>query len=166
VPEQSSCKETPIALVDSAVVAMRELILAGEHYRMAISVHLGLTVNESQAVSYVSTRGPIGQGELAAAMSFTTSSTTALVDRLERRGIAERRNDPTDRRRSIIALSPRGEVELEEVRTWMAQAFSGLDEREVEAARTLLLKLASNLRGFTDSVLASQPADARARRRL
>ncbi len=160
---------TPVtapAPLDGAVVAMRELILSGEHYRVAVAVHLRLTVNESQAVSYLFARGPIGQGELAAAMSFTTSSTTALVDRLEQRGIAERRNDPNDRRRSIIALSPGGQVELEEVRTWMGHAFAGLDEQEVAAARDLLLKLASNLRLYTDSILEHQGAHPRPRRRL
>jgi len=157
---------TPPALVDGAVVAMRELILSVEHYRVAVAVHLRLTVNESQAVSYLFARGPIGQGELAAAMSFTTSSTTALVDRLEQRGIAERRNDPNDRRRSIIALSPGGEVELEEVRMWMEHAFAGLDEQEVAAARDLLLKLARNLRAHIDSVLKRQDEQSRPRRRL
>ncbi len=166
VPDPSSTEVTSSPLVDDAVVAMRELILAGEHYRSAIAVHLGLTVNESQAVSYVFARGPIGQGELAAAMGFTTSSTTALVDRLERRGIAERRNDPSDRRRAIIALSAQGEAELDGVRTWMGNAFSGLEPHEVETARTLLLTLASNLRGFTDSVLEGQPGGSRARRRV
>ncbi|MDQ2758102.1 MAG: MarR family winged helix-turn-helix transcriptional regulator [Actinomycetota bacterium] len=165
MPDPTSPALRPPVL-DHAVVAMRELILSGEHYRTAVAVHLGLTVNESQAVSYLLARGPIGQGELAAAMSFTTSSTTALVDRLERRGVAERRNDPTDRRRSIIALSSRGEAELDEVRTWMAKAFSGLDEQELGLARDLLLTLASNLRGLTDSVLASQGPHSRPRRRL
>jgi len=156
----------PSDLLDGAVFAIRELILSGEHYRLAVAVHLGLTVNESQAVSYLFARGPIGQGDLAAAMSFTTSSTTALVDRLERRGIAERRPDPGDRRRSIIALSAQGEDELQEVRHWMSNAFLDLDDEELEETRVLLLKLARNLRSFTNSVVELESQHARPRRRL
>lgn len=152
--------------LDEAVVAVRELILAGEHYRLATALHMGITVNEAQAVSYLFARGPMGQGELAAAMSFTTSSTTALVDRLEKRGIAERRADPTDRRRATIALSDVGTTELTEVRSWMAQAFVGFDDRELGEAGQLLRTLAANLRSFTDEVLEREPKRERPRRRL
>ncbi|TQJ08610.1 MarR family winged helix-turn-helix transcriptional regulator [Lapillicoccus jejuensis] len=154
------------ALLDEAVVAVRELILAGEHYRLATALHMGITVNEAQAVSYLFARGPMGQGELAAAMSFTTSSTTALVDRLEKRGIAERRADPTDRRRATIALSETGTQELTEVRSWMSNAFTGLDDTELGEAGELLRRLAANLRSFTDEVLEKEPKRERPRRRL
>src|SRR6185437_4152863 len=88
-------------VLEDAVAALREVILAGEQYRRAASRHLGLTISESQAVSYLMARGPMGQTELGAALGFNTSSTTALVDRLERSTIAERVAHPTDRRRSI-----------------------------------------------------------------
>ena len=152
--------------MDEAVVAIRELILAGEHYRLATALHMGITVNEAQAVSYLFARGPMGQGELAGAMSFTTSSTTALVDRLEKRGIAERRADPTDRRRATIALSDVGTAELTEVRAWMSHAFTGLDERQLGEAGEMLRTLAANLRSFTDEVLEKEPKRERPRRRL
>lgn len=152
--------------LEDAVIAVRELILAGEHYRLATALHMGITVNEAQAVSYLFARGPMGQGDLANAMSFTTSSTTALVDRLEKRGIAERRADPTDRRRATIALSETGTRELTEVRSWMSHTFTGLDEDELVRAADLLRTLAGNLRSFTDEVLQKEPKRERPRRRL
>ena len=68
---------------EEAVAALRELILAGEQYRLAAARYLGLTVSESQAISYLMARGPMGQTDLGAALGFNTSSTTALVDRLD-----------------------------------------------------------------------------------
>lgn len=150
----------------AAVVALRELILSGEHYRLTVATYLGLTVNESQAVSYLFARGPMGQGELGAAMSFTTSSTTALVDRLEKRGIAVRIADPGDRRRSTIALSPDGEKELAEVRQWMGHAFDDIDDGDLACLTTNLVCMAEALRRHTDVIDDRSSPHQRPRRRL
>ena len=88
--------------IDTAVAALRELILAGERYRLVVAHHLGVTVSESQALSYLLARGPMGQTDLGNALHFTTGSTTSLVDRLERRGFVERVSDPQDRRRNTV----------------------------------------------------------------
>ena len=72
----------PTAARDAATAALRELILAGERYRIAVASHLDLTVNESRAISHLLARGPMGQTDLATALGLTTSSTTTLVDRL------------------------------------------------------------------------------------
>src|SRR6478736_630071 len=63
---------------DDATVALRELILAGERYRIAVAARLDLSVNESRTISYLLARGAMGQTELSTALGLTTSSTTRL----------------------------------------------------------------------------------------
>jgi DNA-binding MarR family transcriptional regulator len=46
---------------------------------------------------------------LAARLDYDASNLSVLVDRLERRGVVERRPDPGDRRVKALALTPEGE---------------------------------------------------------
>jgi DNA-binding MarR family transcriptional regulator len=93
----------------AAVRSLRALIMAGERYRLTVAGLLGLGTTETQALSYLAVHGARGQSELARDLSLTSSAATALVDRLERHGAAERARHPTDRRRTTIRLTPRGE---------------------------------------------------------
>jgi DNA-binding MarR family transcriptional regulator len=51
--------------------------------------------------------------EVARALHCDTSNATGLVDRLEQRGLIERRPSPTDRRVRAVALTEAGVVERE-----------------------------------------------------
>jgi DNA-binding MarR family transcriptional regulator len=97
------------AAMAEAVTNLRALIMAGESYRLAVAGSGGLGTTESQAISYLAVHGPRGQSELARDLGLTSSAATALVDRLERHGAAERTPHPTDRRRTLIRLTARGE---------------------------------------------------------
>lgn len=107
-PPTADAAPDDAALAD-AVTNLRALILAGESYRLAMAVSGGLGTTDSQAVSYLAVHGARGQSELAQALSLTSSAATSLVDRLERHGVAERAPHPSDRRRTLIRLTPRGE---------------------------------------------------------
>lgn len=142
---------SPDECLAEAVAALREVILAGEYYRLKAAAHLGLSVSESQAVSYLLARGPVGQTDLANALGFNTSSTTALIDRLERRGIAERRPHAHDRRRSNVQLSEAGFRALADVPTWMADAFSSIETTELAGLTTQLRAIAVALHALAAS---------------
>src|ERR687885_2218251 len=93
---------------EEAIRSLRALILAGERYRQVLSDYVGLGVTETQAVSYLTVHGDRGQNELAADLGLSRGTSTALVDRLERQGIAERYPHPVDRRRTLVRLTARG----------------------------------------------------------
>jgi DNA-binding MarR family transcriptional regulator len=59
-------------------------------------------------VSSLAVQGERGQTDLARDLQLTSSASTALVDRLERQGVAERVRHPHDRRRTIVRLTERG----------------------------------------------------------
>lgn len=149
-----------------AVRSLRSVILAGEHYRLAVATHLGISVNESQAISYLFAEGPLGQTDLAQRMNLTTSTVTGLLDRLERRGLTQRVPDPHDRRRSTVHLSERGHGELNEVRGWMTHAFGSFDRTQLTRLATDLKALADGLRGFTEVVATADSPYEPPRRRL
>jgi DNA-binding MarR family transcriptional regulator len=141
----------------AAVTALRELVLAGEKYRQIASAYLQVDVGQAQAISYLYSRGAMGQSELGALLGFNTSSVTALVDRLERDDIARRLPHPTDRRRSRVELTDHGRAAVNRLGPWFAGAFKNVDPSALPEATAVLAAIAADLRSQAAN-LAGQPA--------
>jgi DNA-binding MarR family transcriptional regulator len=90
------------------------------------------------------------QQQLVTRSLIDPSSMVAVIDELEKMGLAERRVHPEDRRKHAVYLTARGRRTLERARvaaTKMAdELLAPLDDREREVLRKLLRKLA----GFQD----------------
>ena len=132
--------------VVEAVEALRELILAGDHYRQNMTAYLNLDMSQTQALSYLYNRGDMGQSELGALLGFNTSSMTALVDRLERAGIAERRPHPSDRRRSVVHLTSSGRQAIRTTGRWFVRAFDHIDASQLPDLTAAFTAIAADLR--------------------
>ena len=64
---------------------------------------LGINVVDLQTLSFIARGdGPVTAGEISARTELPTSTTTRVLDRLEKRGFIERRADPNDRRRVVL----------------------------------------------------------------
>jgi DNA-binding MarR family transcriptional regulator len=72
-----------------------------------------------------------------------------LVDRLEARGLLERRMDPSDRRIRRLHLLPAAEPILKEIQRYKEELFrdvtGDLDEQTVELVTNALLKMKAQL---------------------
>jgi DNA-binding MarR family transcriptional regulator len=68
----------------------------------------GLTPNDARALTSLSSRDGRTMGSLAEEWKCDASTATWIVDRLEQRGLAERRPHPTDRRARLVLLTARG----------------------------------------------------------
>ena len=83
--------------------------------------------------------------ELAEDNMLTSGAMTNRIDRLENAGLVERREDPKDRRRVLVRLTPKGLQRIEsaaEARFRSARAaVSGLTERERQRLDQLLRKV-------------------------
>jgi DNA-binding MarR family transcriptional regulator len=69
---------------------------------------LGLTFPLAHALRVLDPDRPRPMRELAAELFCDASNVTALADRLESKGLAERHPDPGDRRVKALALTPEG----------------------------------------------------------
>jgi DNA-binding MarR family transcriptional regulator len=142
--------------LDEAVRNLRALILAGENYRQVLAQVLQLGVTETQALSYLAVHGDCGQTELAGHLGLTSSASTALVDRLERQGIAERYAHPTDRRRLLVRLTDRGLGVVDQSRRWLAAAFEHVPPDELPALTAALRLLADDLRAHSMKISSGE----------
>jgi DNA-binding MarR family transcriptional regulator len=111
---------------------------------------LGVTSTQASLLGAIYRSGGIGLSELAARERMGAPTLVAHIDKLESAGLVERaRNDPNDRRRVVLNLTPLGRQvvhTLTQRRTaWLAARLADLspgDLAAIEAAIDALEKLA------------------------
>jgi DNA-binding MarR family transcriptional regulator len=112
---------TKAALAADAWRAIFDFIVATAGHRNAVLAHLGLTPNDSRAIAALDREVGRTMRALSDEWECDASTTTWIVDRLEAKGLAERRAHPTDRRVRLVALTPRGEATKAEM---IAQTYT------------------------------------------
>ncbi len=68
-----------------------------------------LTIAQLRTLLVLAEEGPLVIGQIAHRMGIGLSTGGHLVDRLVQAGLAERTEDPEDRRRTLARLTPKGE---------------------------------------------------------
>ncbi len=74
----------------------------------AMAAELELSPAQCHVLNLLEPGRPMPMGQLAGALSCDASNVTGLVDRLESRGLIERRPSEQDRRVKVISLTPLG----------------------------------------------------------
>ena len=114
---------------DRAVSGLRELILAGEALRSAVAAHFGCGVRETEAVSYLVARGDLTAGGLARELGLSPATSTDLIDRLERAGLATRSINPRNRRQVLVHATDLAHRHAAEVRDAFAESIAAAPHR-------------------------------------
>lgn len=73
---------------------------------------LGMVPSEIRALLTLWDLGNMTVGELATQVRLSSAAITTLVDRLERRGLIEREEHPTDKRRVVLHVTKKAEQTL------------------------------------------------------
>ena len=99
------------------------------------------------------------QNEMAGLCEVEPITVGRLVDRLEARGLLERRLDPADRRIRRLHLLPASEPILKEIQRYKEELFreitDGLDESTVDLVTAALLKMKIQLTMETPAKIAA-----------
>ncbi len=69
----------------------------------------GVNGREAAVLRAIDGPQPLAQGEIARRMGIDRTTMVALVDELQARGLVQRRQDPGDRRRNVVELTPAGQ---------------------------------------------------------
>ncbi len=100
----------------------------------------GLSLPRTRALEVIAGEGPIRLKYLAGRFDCTPASVTDMVDGLERDGLAQRRPDPSDRRASLVTVTPAGQAALDAARVRMAGAFDAIFSVLDQEERLVLLR--------------------------
>ena len=116
---------------------MFELIHLSKRRFMAIASEFELSPPQVMALRQLDPDEPKPMSELALALRCDNSNVTGIVDRLEDRGLVERRSATHDRRVKMLAVTPRGAEVRERLAERLEQAPAPLARLSPEDQRTL-----------------------------
>ena len=125
----------------------------------------GLSHAALNALAVIEGEGePMLTGEVAVRMHVTSGTVTSLLDNLERKGYVVRSDDPDDRRRVLVDITPAAQAVLDEALPAVQQIARLVTERvSVEQQQTLLATLA-DIRAAVAAIPDELPAPKPRRR--
>ncbi|MGO1972150.1 MAG: MarR family winged helix-turn-helix transcriptional regulator [Propionibacteriaceae bacterium] len=85
-----------------ATVLLRDVLVLNDEVEFEMRKHLDTSETDFQAMQHLMRRGQMKPTELADALHVTSAGATTVIDRLVRRGHAERVPHPGDRRSVLI----------------------------------------------------------------
>jgi len=96
------------AEVSERIVGLLQLVIASSVMtNERIAREMGINVVDLQAMGFIARNGaPMSAGEVSQQTELPTSTTTRVLDRLEKHGYIERMTDPNDRRRVVVRVRP------------------------------------------------------------
>jgi DNA-binding MarR family transcriptional regulator len=127
--QQPTVEPDPTAVADLTAMADRILEVVPRAMRriraqMRVRGRGDLTVPQLRVLLYVRRRPGVGLSALAEHLGVSKAATSTLVDRLVRAGLLDRSDDPSERRRIQLRLTPSGSEQVGlaqlSVRTWLA----------------------------------------------
>lgn len=112
---------------------------------------MAINRTDSRCMDILEQHGRMTAGQLAAYSGLSTGAVTAVVDRLERAGYAERVPDASDRRRVLVQLTERAqELIWELMGRPMREAAVPVMERYSDAQLELLIQFQRQAREFQE----------------
>lgn len=109
--------------LDHALIALRQILRATELSSRALAKQCGLNPSQLILMELISKSGGAAPSALAKEISLSHATVTALIDKLESRGLVLRAPDPSDKRRITVRLTNAGAAVLENAPGILQQRF-------------------------------------------
>ena len=112
------------------------------------AVGMGVTRAQWKVLFRLSRRPGLRQIELADMLDIEPITLSRIIDRLEEAGLVERVADPADRRAWRLHVTARARPLVEKLRAvadeMIADAFAGIDPKDIETTRAVLGRVREN----------------------
>lgn len=112
-------------LKNRAFAAVRDYGVNLKLFQNAVDEKAGLNTTDTECLRLLFLKGVATPTELAKHTGLTSGATTAMLDRLEKAGLIERKPNPNDRRGTLITPA---ESAVKKVASWFQPARNALDE--------------------------------------
>ena len=118
---------------------------------------IGLVVGQPKLITYLASRGPCGQRELAQYFEVDSAAISRMVDSLEKGGFITRRPSEENRRCNSIELTEKGQranqAWREQCGAMEALMLEGFSEKERTQFAEYLSRAYQNLKGRKEETL-------------
>ena len=135
--------------VEDALVAIRRIMRAAEQSSRSLSRQAGITASQMVLLQIIASEGEISPSAIAQRARITQATVTALLDRLQKRGLITRTQGAADRRRVHVTITDEGRRLLDEtpdaLQTRFADRFSALKDWQQASINAALEQVAELL---------------------
>jgi DNA-binding MarR family transcriptional regulator len=115
-----------------------------------------LTLEQFHLLKNMDMDSGISQRQLGGVANKTPANMTRMLDRMEAKTLVVRRDDPADRRASLVCLTGKGKALVEEVfgefNSYSAGMLLGIVEGDQQIAKEVLTKMAVNVQAMTEEL--------------
>jgi DNA-binding MarR family transcriptional regulator len=123
----------------------------------------GMSYARGRVVAALAVSGPVLMRALSEAVGVTPRTITGLIDALEKDGWVERRAHPTDRRATIVALTPAAEIAFAKLNQTYGHLsrdlVGGIPEADLRAALRVIEHISARLDDAISRGLAAIETD-------
>ena len=134
-------------LVRQVNMGAREYGISTVLFRHAVGELLGVNVTDMECLALIFFKGLATPSQLAQYTGLTSGATTAMLDRLEKAHLIERRPNPHDRRGTLIVLTNERTEEIGGMfasgRAAIEKMTSSYSEKELEIISSYFARLVS-----------------------
>ncbi len=109
--------------LEPALIALRQILRATEINARALAKNCGLTPSQLILMQVIDRSREATPGFLAKEVSLSQATVTALLDKLEQRGLLVRRRDTTDKRRVYVQLTDVGAATIRDAPDSLQERF-------------------------------------------
>ena len=139
---------------DQVLGALRRIIRANDRYSRQLSKADGLTAAQLLILQTLGANGDQTMGEIARRVSLGQGTVTSILDRLEGRGLLERRRGSNDKRRVYARITDTGRALIEQaplpLQEDFRRRFAQLRERDQNTILESLEQVAAMMNADDD----------------
>ncbi len=159
-------REASHRVTRAVVVALRRIVRAIDVRSRYLVTRYGVTGPQLMVLKELSSLGPVSVGELTRAVHLSQPTVTGILDRLERRGLIERRRSEQDKRRVHVGLTPRGDELLADSPPVLQEEFTRQFQQLEDWEQTQILSSLQRVVAMMEArhieatpILTSDPVD-------
>lgn len=134
---------------DDSLVAIRRILRATELFGRKLAQEAGLTAVQLRVLQIVAEKGFATPTAIATRMGVTQATVSALIKKLEKAGVLERRRSEIDRRQTDLHITEEGRARLsgapDALQQRYVQQFEALPDYEQAMIVATLEKVAAML---------------------
>lgn len=125
-------------LVKEVNLTARQYGISTVLFRHAVSDMLGVNVTDMECLALIFFKGLATPSEISHYTGLTSGATTAMLDRLEKARLIERRPNPDDRRSTLIILTNERNKELDTIFAPVREALNRMTESFSESELAII----------------------------
>ncbi len=124
---------------EEVLIALRKILRAIAIQSRQLAQQCGTTTPQLFVIRAIHRHGPLSIGALSREVSLSQATMTAIVDRLERKGIVQRVRSSVDRRKVNVSLTEQGEATVRDAPSPMQESFERAFSKLEEWEQTLVI---------------------------